>query len=188
MALLVLTPALAGCNVKDWYNQDGTVRIQMRALSGDDSLVDNFQSVKVALYGVTLRQRDAVNPEFFSFDEPKIVDLVSLAKEGEEVGISEFKTSLLPTVRVQLKIVVIEAIDAAGVSMEICRKEDTPTRFPCFYQPPGDDLLYEKNFAPPRGGTVIVHFPVAVKYAQQQRVAEYFLFADPALLELENKR
>lgn len=188
LALLVLMPAFAGCNVKDWYDQNGTVRIQMRSLSGDQSMVDHFQSVKVALYGVTLRQRDAVNPEFFSFEEPKIVDLVTLAKEGEEVGITEFKTSLLPTVRVQLKIVVFEAVDAAGVSMEICRESDTPTRFPCFYQPPGDDLLYEKPFSPPRGGAVIVHFPVAVKYAQQGRVSEYFLFADPALMELENKR
>lgn len=181
-------PALAGCNVKDWYNQNGTVRIQLRSISGEQSLEDHFQSVKVALYGVTLRQRDAVNPENFAFDEPKIVDVVTLAKEGEEVGITEFKTSLLPTVRVQLKVVVIEAIDAAGVSMQVCRRDDAIERFPCFYQPPGDNLDYDKPFAPPRGGMVIVHFPVAVKYAQQGTVSEYFLFADPALVELENKR
>lgn len=181
-------PALAGCNLKDWYDQNGTVRIQLRSISGEHSMEEQFQSVKVALYGVTLRQRDAVNPQNFAFDGPKLVDLVALAKEGEEVGITEFKTSLLPTVRVQLKIVVIEAIDAGGVSMQVCRKEDKVARFPCFYQPPGDDLNYDKPFAPPRGGTVIVHFPVAIKYAQQGRVSEYFLFADPALVELENKR
>ncbi|HET6404634.1 MAG TPA: hypothetical protein VFH78_08295 [Candidatus Thermoplasmatota archaeon] len=190
LALLVVMPAFAGCNVKDWYNQMGTVRIQVRVIGDENSLVGQFQSVKVALYGVTLRQAgDALNPKFFSFgDQPKIVDLVTFAREGEEIPITEFRTNLRATERVQLKVVVIEAIDAAGNPLEICRETSRPARFPCFFQYTDDALYYEKPFSPPRGGEVIVHFPIAVKYASRGAASQYFLFADPALVELENRR
>ena len=183
-------PAMAGCNLKDWYDQKGDVRIQLRPLGDEHSLVDQFKSVKVALYGVTLRQGRAVNPDFFGYEEPKIIELVSMAREGEELTVTQFTTSLLPTVRVQFKAVVIEAIDAAGNSLEVCRPSDRPERFPCFYQPADDSFepVDLKPFSPPRGGMVIVHIPMAIKYAQQGLVSEYFLFSDPALVELENKR
>ena len=183
-------PAMAGCNVQDWYNKKGDVNLVLTPLADENSLVDQFKSVKVALYGVTLRQRGAINPANFGYDEPKIIDLVPMAREGEELTVTKFTTSLLPTVRVFLKLVVIEAIDAAGTSLMVCRPVDTPERFPCFYQP-ADDVFEPVDlspFSPPRGGTVTVHIPIAVKYAQQGRVSEYFLFSDPALVELENKR
>lgn len=183
-------PAFAGCNVKDWYNQNGTIRFQLEILGNSSSMVNEFQSVKVALYGVSLRQRDALNPLHFTFGtEPRVIDLVTYAKEGEEIPVTEFKSNMVPVVSVQLKVVVIEAITASGENIAVCRLADRPEKFPCFYQPDDDSLRYEeKPFAPPRGGEVTVHFPVAIKYATRGLASQYFLFADPTLVELENKR
>lgn len=183
---------MAGCNVKDWYNKNGTVRLQLDIQDAQTSSLDSFRSVMVAIYGASIKQAgDALNPpQDFTFgSDPLIVDIVQKGKAREVIPLAEFKTNLRATERVLVRIVVFEAIDAAGAPMEVCRVTDTPEKFPCFYQPAGDALLYEeKDFSPPRGGTVIVHFPIAIKYAQQGRVAEYFLHADPALVQLENRR
>lgn len=187
--LLVLTPALAGCNVKDWYNQNGTVRIQLE-FPLDGSTINEFRMVNAAVYGVSLRQTDTADPDHFTYPEgdPLVVNLVEKAKTGESVVITEFKTNLRATDRVAVRIAVYEAVTAAGESLEICRLGQAPTKYPCFYQPDNTALQYDKPFAPPRGGLVVVHFPVAVKYAQLQRASEYFLFADPDLVVLENHR
>jgi hypothetical protein len=189
--LVAAMPALAGCNVQDWYNHVGTVQIQLDIQPATASRLNDFQLVKVALYGVTLKQAgDAINAKQFSFGaQPKIVEIVQLGKTGGSIPLTEFKTNLRATERVQVKLVVFEAIDAAGNSLEICRLGTKPARYPCFYQPNDDALYYEeKPFSPPRGGLTVVHFPVAIKYAQQGQATQYFLYADPTLVELENHR
>ena len=194
-AILLVMPAFAGCDVKDWYNQNGTVRVQLEIQGAKGNHLDEFRSIKAAIYGVMLKQSgESLNLKQFTFGtDPKIIDIVESGKKAESIGLTEFKTNLRATDRVAIRMAVFEAIDAAGNSMQVCKQTDTPDHFPCFYQPDDDLLSFQadveqKSFAPPRGGTVIVHFPLAVKYAQQGRVAEYFLFADPALVTLENHR
>lgn len=189
--MLLLMPAFAGCNIQDWYNQMGTVRIQLDVQPAQTSHLADFRSVKAVIYGVTLTQLgDALNPKQFTFGPGgKIVDIVQHGKSGEAIGLAEFRTNLRATEGILVRMVVFEAIESSGTPMEICRVTSRPERFPCFYQPQSDALEYDAApFAPPRGGEVVVHFPVAIKYAQQGTVAEYFLFADPALVELENRR
>lgn len=189
-ALVMVMPAFAGCNVKDWYNQEGWVAIDLALEGGRNSTIDHFRSVKAAVYGVSLRQAGTTDAKHFTFGaDPLIVDLVEKAKEGETVRLAEFKTNLRATERVAVRITVFEAIDAAGNSMEICRLDDTPERFPCFYQPDNAALLYEeKSFSPPRGGRITVGFPVAIQFAQQGRASEYFLYADPGKVTLDVER
>lgn len=188
--LLVATPMLAGCNVKDWYNQQGTITVELAPLRTSDSQMDAFRSIRVAVYGVTVRQAGAADAKQFTFGEnPLVVDLVEEARAGERVRLAEFKSNLRATVTVDVRMLIIEAIEANGNSMEVCRAEDVPERFPCFYQPTNGAWTYDdKPFAPPRGGEVVVGFPLTVHFEQQGRVSEYFLRADPNLVELTNHR
>jgi hypothetical protein len=187
-ALVLIMPAFAGCNVKDWYNQEGYVAIDLVVDNGRNSSIDQFQSIRAALYGVSLQQFDVADQKHFTFgDQPLVIDLVE--KKGGPVRLAEFKTNLRATERVAIRMVVFEVIDAAGNPMEVCREDDTPERFPCFYQPTNAALLYdEKQFSPPRGGEIDVGFPLSVKYATKGRAAEYFLYADPGLVTLDVHR
>ena len=193
LSTLLFTPVLAGCSIADWYNQNGTVRIELAIQGPEGSAIDELRSVKVAIYGISLKQVNA-QPIHFAFEEggepqPLLVDLVEEQKGDARVPLTEFKTNLLATERVAIRIVTFEAISAAGESLEICNLEDEVERFPCFYQPANSALLYEERpFAPPRGGEVVVGFPVAVAFAQQGSASEYYLVADPSKIVLENSR
>lgn len=183
-------PAFAGCNVKDWYNQEGWVHVDLAVDGSRNSNLDNFRSIKAAVYGVSIRQAGVADAKHFTFgSDPLIVDLVEKGKAGESVRLAEFKTNLRATERVAVRIAVFEAIDAAGNPMQVCRLNQEVEKFPCFYQPENAALLYEaKSFSPPRGGTIDVGFPVTVQFAQQGRASEYFLFADPGKVTLDPKR
>lgn len=185
-ALVLLMPALAGCNFKDWYNQEGYVAVDFMVDTGANSTLDHFRSIKAAIYGVSIRQFDSADAKHFTFGEqPLIVDLVEMGNEDKRERLAEFKTNIRRTDTVLLRVVVFEAIDAAGNSMEICRLDDPDVKFPCFYQPDNAALVYdEKSFSPPRGGTVVVGFPVTVHFATQGRAQEYFLFPDPGHVEI----
>lgn len=189
LLIVLVMPALAGCNVKDWYNQNGTVRIELEVLDAAESAIGDLRSVKAAIYGVSLRQINA-QPKHFAFEpEPLVVDLAETARADERVPLAEFKTNLLATERVAVRLVVFEAIDASGKNLEICRLDTEVEQFPCFYQPDNSALLYEdRPFSPPRGGEVVVGFPVAVRFAQQRNAAEYYLEADPSKIVLESAR
>lgn len=186
----MLPVALSGCNVRDWYNQEGWVAIDLVVDSGRNTTIDQFRSIKAALYGVSLAQADVADQKHFTYGEqPLILDLVEKARKEERVRLTEFKTNLRQTERVAVRMVVFEAIDAAGNPMPICRLNQDVEKFPCFYQPDNAALLYdEKSFSPPRGGEIVVGFPIAVQFATQGRAAEYFLYADPGLVTLDVNR
>lgn len=190
LALLALTPALAGCNAKDWYNQQGTVSVELVSLGGAETSIDNFRSIRVALYGVSIKQVGAVNTKEFSFgDQPPIVDLVELAKTGETVPLAEFKFNLRAIESVTVYINILEAVDAAGNSMQICRPEDTVEKWPCFFMPSNGAFRYDqKSFSPPRGGSIEVGFPLEVLYATQGSKSQYFLAIDPDHIRLTPNR
>lgn len=189
-ALVLVMPMFAGCNVKDWYNQEGYVSIELAVDSGKNTTIDHFKSIKAQVYGVDIKQRESSDQKHFTFgDSPLIVDLVDLAKKGESVHITEFKTNLRATEKVAIRIVVFEVFDAAGNPVEVCRLNTQPEKFPCFYQPDNAALLYdEKQFSPPRGGTVEATFPVTIQFATKGRASQYFLFADSGQVELAVRR
>lgn len=182
-------PAFAGCSFQDWYNQNGTVRIELHVPTGEGTRIDEFRSLRVAVYGISLRQLQA-QPQHFAFEpDPLVVDLVQTAKEGDRVPMAQFKTNLLATERVAVRMVTLEAITSTGENLEICNLETTVERFPCFYQPDNSALVYEdRPFSPPRGGEVTLGFPVIVAFEQQGRASEYFLQADPTKVIVESRR
>lgn len=190
LALLVLTPALAGCNVKDWYNQRGTVHVELVSLGGANTSLDHFRSITVVLYGVSVKQLGSVDSKEFSFGEqPPTVDLVQMAKSGAPRPLAEFTVSLRAVERVTVYLEVIEAVDAAGNSIQVCRLEDTVEKWPCFFMPSNGSFRYDaKTFSPPRGGSIDVGFPLEVKYAQRGTKSQYYLDNDPNQIRLESHR
>lgn len=190
LVVVMMVPLFAGCNVKDWYNQEGYVQVDLVVDPGTNTSIDNFRSLRAAIYGVSLKQFDSAETKHFTYgDQPLIIDMVEKANKHEVVRLTEFRTNLRATERVAVRMVVFEAVDAAGNAMEICRLDTPPEKYPCFYQPTDALLLYdEKAFSPPRGGAITVGFPVSVAYATKGRAAEYFLFADPGLVDLQLHR
>ena len=180
---------MAGCNIRDWYNQEGIVAIDLVVDPGKNSSLSEFRSIKAALYGVSLAQLDVADQKHFTYGEdPLIIDLVEQAKKGP-LRMTEFQTNLRQTERVAVNMVVFEAIDAAGNSMQICKLDTTVEKFPCFYQPDNAAILYdEKLFSPPRGGQITVGFPIAIQFATKGRASEHFVYADPGLVTLDVDR
>lgn len=188
--VLATLPALAGCSIRNWYNQEGLVTVELAPQPAKNSSLNDFTRVRVAIFGVTVRQVDSANPKVYTFgDDPRVVDLVAAGRAQERVPLAQFKTNLRATSDVVVRMEVVEVVDAAGETMATCKLADEVEKFPCFFVPDNGAYTYnQKPFAPPRGGEVVVGFPIAIKFAQQGRVSEYYLEADPALIELENRR
>ena len=183
VTLLVLTPALAGCNFQDWYNQNGTVVIELVPQGPTNTSLTDFRSLKIAVYGVSVKQLLAANPKEFSYGEsPLVVDFVSTGMRGERVPLATFKQNIRPVDSVTLRLDIVEAVDAQGRSLPVCREGSTePTTFPCFFLPDrGIFQLTEPDFGPPRGGTVVFGFPLEVRIVTVRGDDEYFLLGDPA--------
>lgn len=190
LAFVMFMPALAGCNIRDWYNQEGYVSLDLFMDEGANSTLDQFRSIKAAVYGATIRQLGTADAKHFTYGEsPRIIDLVEMGAKDERIRVTDFKTNIRATDQVTFRVAVFEAIDAAGNNMEICRLNDSDVKFPCFYQPENAALVYnEKSFSPPRGGSIVVGFPLTVHFASQGKAQEYFLFADPGRVTLTLER
>lgn len=190
LALLVLTTALAGCNAQDWYHQRGTVRVELLSLDGSNTSLDNFRSVTAAVYGVSVKQAGSVDTKEFSFgDQPPTVDLVQLGKTGQVMRLAEFKISLRAVESVTVYLDIVEAVDAAGNSMQICRPEEKVDRYPCFAVPSSGAYRYnQKQFSPPRGGSIDVGFPLEIKYGSSGRESYYYPTIDPNQIRLTPHR
>lgn len=192
LALVAFTPMLAGCNFKDFYNQVGTVSITVSPLrTAANSTMNDFQKITIAIFGVTIRQLGSIDPKSFSFPpgQPLIMDMVD--KADTRTPIADFKTNLRATSSVTVRVDVVEAIDAAGKSMKICHEgvEIKNSEYPCFFVPETFSYTYDRRgFAPPRGGEVVVVFPLVVKAAELAGKREYYISTPAELIELENHR
>lgn len=191
--LVALTPALAGCSFQDFYNQRGTVTITLSPLrDAPNSSMNEFQRVTIAVYGVTIRQFQSIDPKSFSFPagQPLLVDMVD--KADTRIPLASFKTNLRATSQVIVRADVVEAITAAGTSLKICREgiEIKNADYPCFFVPASLAWVYDRRgFAPPRGGEVVVVYPMVIKYVQDDRGrGEYYIDDPPELVEFENNR
>lgn len=186
LLLVIVLPAFAGCNVKDWYNQNGTVEIDMKPMGTSNTSLGDFRVLKIAVYDVTAKQIDSANPQSFSFTSggqaPLIVDLVG--KAGQAIPLASFHTNLRAIESVTIHIDVVEAVDAAGKSLPGCHPGQPVVSKPCVATPA--DLGYraaEKSFSPPRGGKVVFGFPLAVRAGG----GEYFIQYDPTQATIDRQ-
>jgi hypothetical protein len=192
LILVALMPGLAGCNFKDFYNQEGLITIQLAPTkTAINSSLNDFREVRIAVYGVTIRQIQSIDPKSFSYpvSDPLLLDLV--AKAGERVPLTQFRTNLRATQSVTVRLDVVEAIDAAGRNMKVCHEGEklANTDYPCFFVP--EQLSYTYNnhsFSPPRGGEVVVAFPLVVKWQEQAGKREYFLDSPAEITVFEQHR
>lgn len=188
LAVLLLSTTLAGCNVQDWYNHMGTVNVSLAPTGVQESRIGDFQTVSVALYGVSVKQVDSINTKEFSYgDQPLVVDLAKLARDRERLPITQFKMNLRAVETITLRMEVLEAVDASGRSLEICRPGDEIERFPCFAVPDNGAYVYDdKPFSPQRGRVLNVGLPLDLQYLDSgPRNEYYFLAIDPNRLVLE---
>lgn len=181
--LLVLAVSLSGCNAKDWYNQQGTVRFEMAVYAdvpadlNTESRIEDFERLRVTLRGGQLRQEAAAS----SINSPAksdIYDLVALAKSGDRVRLVEEKVSMRGFSQAVLRLEVIDGLTAAGESIPGCERGETIEDPPCIrYQTGGSypAVLDPSDFQVPRGGTMTIVMPVGIGYTAS--VNEYFLFS-----------
>ncbi|HWH09024.1 MAG TPA: hypothetical protein VNX21_07470 [Candidatus Thermoplasmatota archaeon] len=190
LACLLLAAPLAGCNFKDFYNQMGTFHVVLVPQGPENSSLTDFRSLKIAVYGVSLRQQLTLQPKEFSFGEaPLVVDFLEAGLKGERIPLATGKMNLRAVDNVTLRLDVIEAVDAQGKDIPTCYEGEPVESFPCFYMPTNNAYrLQEPQFAPPRGGTVTFGFPLAVKTITVQGDTEYFFVGDPADAIIEKKR
>lgn len=181
--LLVLAVSLSGCNAKDWYNQQGTVRLEL-AVYGDvpaelntESRIEDFERLRVTLRGGQLRQ-DAVAGSINSPTMSDILDLVELAKSGDRVVLLEEKVNLRGFSQAVLRLEVLDGITAAGEAIPGCERGATVEEPPCIrYDRAGTyaRALDPSEFHVPRGGTMTIVVPVGIGYTAS--VNEFFLFS-----------
>ena len=182
LLLVALVPALAGCSFQDWYKQQGTVHVALAPQTGG-SLTD-FQTLKLAVFGVSLKKVGGVEPYEFGFGEnPLVVDLVQTAKAGTTIPLVENKTNLRAFESVTVRVDVVEAIDASGKSIPGCHPGQPVASRPCVSTPVNGAYRVERSFSPPRGGEATFYFPLGVQFSQSAN--EYFIQLDPTAVRIE---
>lgn len=181
--------SLAGCNFKDFYNQNGTFHIDLVPQGPANSSLADFRSLKIAVSSVSVKQVFAAQTKEFPFDPPIVIDFLDAGMNGERVRLATGKQNLRAVNNVTIKLDIVEAVDAQNMDIPTCREGQAVVRFPCFYMPPQNSFrLQEPQFAPPRGGTVTFGFPLAVKTVTFEGNSEYFFVGDPALATVEKER
>lgn len=182
--LLVAVASLAGCNVRDWWNLEGTFKVEIAAVGPGESALGDFQKLTLAVYQVSLKQEGELNTHLFAFQpEPLAVDLVELHESGKGLPVAEMKKVIRPVTATTIRISVVEAIDASGRSLPACYPGEPVESRPCVSAPRnGAYTVDDHPFSPPRGGAATFRFPFAVQYSPQAN--EYYIQADPALVEI----
>ena len=188
-AVVLLLPALAGCNVKDWYNQQGNIKVFLQPQGPTNSSLTEFRTLTLAVYGVTVKQLLILDRKEFTFGEqPLLVDMVATGVKGERTLLATAHMNIRPVESVTIRVDVLEAVDAQGRTVPVCREGQPAPSFPCFFLGSDGAIIFDDRNVPiPRGGTVDFGFPLAVKTATQGGRQEYFLLSDPALATVQNE-
>lgn len=183
LAVVALVPALAGCSFSDWWNLRGTVEVELAPQGPSGTALSNFQSLQIAVYGVSMKKAGSVEPYEFSFGEdPLLVDLVATGKAGTRIPMVTNKTNLREFESVTIRIEVVEAISASGRSLPACHPGQPVESRPCVSTPVNGAYRIERPFSAPRGGTATFVFPIAVQY--DQPTDEYYIQSDGALAQI----
>lgn len=188
LTVLVLAAVmLPGCNLKDWYNQQGIVSLEVAFVAdeppkeildineGFASRLNDFSTMRVALRGWQMRQEGAANPlpdPPVPADYSDIRDVVSLAKGGQRVRVMEEKVSMRGFEAGQFKFEVLDGRTAAGETLLGCViGVERPENTTCIRY----DVSYARDLNPddfrvPRGGTMTIVLPMYLSF----RAGEYF--------------
>lgn len=191
MLLVVASALTAGCSVKDWFNQSGKIHVNILPLGPEGTDLLDFRSVKVALYSATVKQVLIIEPKDFSYgDSPLIFDMVEKGTKGEKIPILSETINIRAVESITLRLDVVEAIDAQGRAMPICREGETITTFPCFFVPEEGVYRHQnaQTFSTVRGGSVTFNYPLGVRSTTQGGNVEYFIYEDPAKVVIETSR
>lgn len=190
LALLAGASATAGCSFSDWYNQSGRFYIEIAPQGPENSSIGDFQRLKIAIYGVSMKQVGFVNTKEFSYaDEPLVIDFLKAGREGERILVASDRMNIRAAEHVTVRLDIAEAVDAQGRPIPTCKlNQPTPATFPCFLLDDNNAYRLERQFSPPRGGEVTVGFPLSVKTVVFRGDTEYFLIVDPALATIETKK
>lgn len=190
--LVLLLPAMAGCNARDWWDVQGTLQIGVTAIDPDESSIEGyrpalseFSALRIAIVGVSLKQAGELNPRHFLFEEePLVVDLVDLESRGAVVPLVEEKVNLRAIESVTLTIAGIEAKTAAGADLPFCYPGQKGVEKPCVSMPASGTYRHnEVPFSPPRGGSV--EFAMALEVLYSPQANEYVIFRDPTQARIE---
>lgn len=183
LALVMAMPFLAGCNFNQWAKQEGTVNVYIMPQPAASSSLNDFQVLKVGVLGVSIHQAQVINPHEFAYSgDPKVVDLVANGHEGKAIKVASVSLPIRAIDSITVRIEGEEARAAAGNDITFCYPGKPNVKHPCVSTPENGGYTIEShNIAIPRGGTVDVYFPLAVKYD----APEYFIQADPALMKEE---
>lgn len=175
--LLVLTVSLAGCSFRDWYNQEGTVTVALRAVDASDSDLESFKSLRIGFHSVQIRQLDSADPVSDVKQPPEAYDLVRLAQTGPVELLSE-RTNLRGFISVNVKIEAINGTTADGDELLGCEQGVRVEEPPCIrYAARGNYplTLDPETFRVPRGGELTVVVPIGVRF--DATTNEFFLFS-----------
>lgn len=182
LLVLALVPALAGCSFPDWYKQRGTVYVSLDPQTSD--ALNDFQSLKIVVFGVSMKKLGGVEPYEFSFgDSPLIVDLVQTARSDEIIPLVENKTNLRAFESVTVRVDVAEALDASGRTVPGCHPGQPVASRPCVSTPVNGAYRIDRSFSPPRGGSVTFYLPLGVQF--NSGANEYFIQLDPNAARIE---
>jgi hypothetical protein len=178
-ALVVATPVLAGCNLKDWYNQLGDVKIFLAPVGPSNSSIADFRTLQIAIYGVSVKQVLIVDPKDFTYASPPVTDLVAAGARGERTQIAQVKETIRPIESVTVTLDVVQALDAQGKSVPVCREGQAITGNPCFFlDAQGFIRFSDRNIPISRGNVEDFTMPLQVLSRTQGGQTEYFLNMD----------
>lgn len=183
----MMSASLAGCNLKDWWELEGTATIGVTALQRDASPVEGYQpalneftTLKLGVVGLSVKQAGELNPRHFSYQgQPLIIDLVEASKRDGVTPLIVEKGPLRAYQNVTVTVIGIEAITASGQSLPFCFPGQKNVTKPCVSIPANGAYRHgERPFSAPRGGTV--EFGMAFEVLYNAMAKEYVIFRDPA--------
>lgn len=180
-ALVLVLPAFAGCNVNNWMKQQGEVKVFLAPQGPQKSALNNFQKLKVAVLGVSLKPADSIQTKEFTFGtDPLVVDMVDKGTHNARVQLAQTTLSLRAIETITVRIDVTEAVDSTGKELPVCHPGEPVASRPCVSIPANGAYRIEgKPFSTTRGGVVDANFPLAILFDAPSN--EYYIQADPAL-------
>lgn len=173
--LLAFSVLTAGCSVRDWYDQKGTVKIELQPVGADRSDIENLRSARVAIHSVSLRQVSSASPEEYAFDPALVVDLAAEGKKGSVIPLVEDKFTLRAIESVTIRLEPLGATEPSGASIDGCY-QGVPHDPPCMRVAANGAYRLTTPIAIERGGTTIFTFPLAVRY--DANTTEYYVAAE----------
>jgi hypothetical protein len=177
--ILVLTPLLAGCNASLWLKQQSVVNIWVAPQPASKSALNDFQTLKLGVLSIAVRQGQDLQPQNFAFNgDPKVLDMVQ-GGNPQPVKVVSTTMSLRAISAITVRVEGEDAVRARGDSLQWCYPGKPGVKEPCVSIPQNGGYVIDNHpVVLARGNTVDVYFPLSVQFDG----TEYFIQTDSALL------